>query len=196
MSRIIKISGENFLVLPIIIEIDIEDNVQVNIDWERRYKYMRYHTAAHILMGAIKRNIKNYSPLGINIDEEDDRTKVKFEGNWDVSKKEAINFINISNNLIKKGNEINIKTYVKISEVINEYGELYRGPKELKLKGKLRVIVIENWDVNPCGGTHVKDLNEIGRISLVNYEDGSITFNLSSKKEEDEQIKVLFFLVL
>lgn len=49
------------------------------IDWERMYNFMRCHSTAYVVMGAIKRNIKDYSPDGIEMNDNGE-IDLKFSG--------------------------------------------------------------------------------------------------------------------
>lgn len=174
--RVLKISGEVFLSLSLSREVSIGESVNARIDWSRRYEYMRCHTAAHVVMSAIRRNIENYSAAGVNIAEKGGLVTVKFDGYWAKNEKKAKEFIEIANKVIRKDGSIIMKTYKNIAEATSEYSDIYRGPREFKKEA--RIIIIDEWDANPCGGTHVKRLKELGELKLASFEDQEITFSL------------------
>lgn len=180
ISKIIKMHGKIFLLLPNEQMISSGESVRAIINWDRRYAYMRCHTAAHVLMGAIKRNVKNYSPAGIDISEAGNTVLVKFKGDWSKDEGCAKYIIDVANEIISKDREVIAKTYSTILEAISEYGDIYRGP--IEVSGEVRIVIVANWDANPCGGTHVKYLGEIGEIMLLNCSDESIVFYLKVKQ--------------
>jgi Ser-tRNA(Ala) deacylase AlaX len=181
--RVLKMDGEIFLALSQSREVSIDDHVYAKIDWNKRYAYMRCHTAAHVVMGTIRRNIENYTPDGISISEGGDCVTVKFKGYWTRSEKEAKQFIEVANEMIRKDSKVIIKTYKSISVAINEFNEIYRGPR--KFSGEVRIVIIDSWDANPCGGTHVNHLGEIEYLELVSFGNQDVTFSLKEKGGED-----------
>ena len=137
-----------------------------SIDWERRYKFMRCHTAAHIVMGAIKRHVESYAPEGIEINE-DGEIELSFSGKWDSTQKTADSILNLANETISHGGKVWTEDFGDINEAIEKHNSIFRGVTDLK--GDVRIVIIENWDANPCGGTHVKELSEIGVIELIEF---------------------------
>lgn len=181
--RVLKMGGEIFLALSQYREVSTGDHIHAKIDWNRRYAYMRCHTAAHVVMGAIRRNVENYTPDGISISEVGDCVTAKFKGYWTRSEKGAKQFIEVANEMILNDSKVIIKTYKSLSEAINEFNEIYRGPR--KFSGEVRIVIIDSWDANPCGGTHINHLGEIGYLELVSFANQDVTFSLKEKGGED-----------
>ena len=137
------------------------DEVKGVIDWERRYKLMRMHTAAHILTIAVQELFPNALVTGGQIDLEESRDDYNLpELNEEIVRK-----------IEEKANEIvNAALPVEIKELPRE--EAFKIPQLFKLRGvlppslpKIRFTKIAN-DVNACGGTHVKNTKEVGRIKI------------------------------
>ncbi|WP_455141667.1 alanine--tRNA ligase-related protein [Candidatus Hodarchaeum mangrovi] len=137
------------------------DKVTGVLDWERRYKLMRYHTAAHVISGAFYKNL-NAKITGneINID----HGRIDFNlVNFDRSLIEEQ--VNLSNRIIQKDYPVEVY-YLDRSQVDNDPDllKLSMGlPKQIK---NVRIVDIKNFDRQPDGGCHVKSLKEIGRISI------------------------------
>lgn len=141
------------------------DKAHCKIDWERRYKLMRSHTAAHLLSVAF------YSETGAlvtgnQLDLEKSRFDFELE-NFDREMME--NCVNKANELIKK--EMEIKAYelpreeaMKIPGVIKLANAL---PPSIAI---LRIIQIGDIDRQADGGTHVKNTKEVGTIKILNFE--------------------------
>ncbi len=143
----------------------IGDKIHGIVDWERRYRLMRYHTAAHLLSAVIFKKtgaLITGNQLGI------DKSRIDFSlENYDKDK--IKNYENISNELIDKKLSVNIKWITrKEAEANTELVKLMKGlPENID---KIRIIDIETYDASPCGGTHLKNLSEIGSIEITGTE--------------------------
>lgn len=143
----------------------IGDRVRCVIDWERRYTLMRYHTAAHVLSKVIFNEtgaVTSGNQLGV------DGSRIDFtlEG-FDRNKVQG--WIDQANEIIAK------KIPVKIEQIPRE--EALKIPDFIRTKANLvqdikilRIVKIEGFDIQACGGTHLKNLVEIGRIELVKVD--------------------------
>jgi len=142
------------------------DTVTCKINWERRYNHMRNHSAAHVLAGIIC-NETDAVITGGQLGEE----KSKLDFSLEEFSKEKVE------ELIKKTNEkiaedILIKVYTLSKE------EALKDPSLFKLATKdyieklkeIRVVDIVNFDKQADGGTHVKSLKEIGKVTLVKID--------------------------
>ena len=141
--------------------INIGDNVRGKINWENRYKYMRMHTALHILCAVVPMDV-----TGGQISLE--KSRLDFNDNTNSINKKEIQ---------DKLNEIN-KINHKIEYEWISYEELEKKPdlvrtmsvKPPKINDKIRLVKIGNIDLQPCGGTHVKETREIGTILVRKIE--------------------------
>ena len=141
------------------------DKIIGKIDWERRYKLMRMHTAAHLL-AAIFHNKSNALITGGKIEPDKSRMDFSLE-NFD---RDVISeYCKIANELIQKD------APVKISYMNKE--EALKIPDMVKLADKmppdvdtLRIVEIEGIDRQADGGCHVKSIKEIGKIEILKVE--------------------------
>ena len=141
------------------------DKVIGKINWDRRYKFMRMHTAAHLLISIFNKK-SNVLITGNQIDE--DKTRIDFSmENFDREK--MIQYIATANDIIKQN--FPVKTYylpreeaMKIQGIVKLAGAL---PPDVHT---LRIVEIPGIDVQADGGTHVKTLSEIGTIEFVKAE--------------------------
>lgn len=141
------------------------DSVHCVLNWERRYKLMRSHTAAHALAAILNR--KTGALITGNQIEED---KVRFDFSLEKFERETFEeCVREANELFGKG--AGVKTYYLARE------EAMKIPGIVKLAGalppsveNLRIVEIEGVDLQADGGTHVKDLKEIGEIEIVKME--------------------------
>ena len=141
------------------------DKVIGNINWNRRYKFMRMHTAAHLLISIFNKE-SNVLITGNQIDEAKTRIDFNME-NFDREK--IIQYIGTANDIIKQ--DLPVKTYYLPRE------EAMKIPGVVKLAGALppdvhtlRIVEILGVDLQADGGTHVKSLSEIGTIEFVKAE--------------------------
>ena len=141
------------------------DKIVGKINWERRYIFMRMHTAAH-LVSSIFHNKLGALITGNQIDI--DKTRIDFSmENFD--KEKIIEYLGLANDLIKQD------IPVKVSSLPRE--EAMKIPGVVKLAGALppnieilRIVEIPGVDLQADGGTHVKSLKEIGKIEFVKAE--------------------------
>ena len=143
----------------------VGDKLIGKINWDRRYKFMRMHTAAH-LVSSIFHNKMGALITGNQIDEEKTRIDFNME-NFDREK--ILEYIGVSNEIIKQ--DLPVKVYflpreqaMKIQGVVKLAGAL---PPEVS---ELRIVEIPGIDLQADGGTHVKSLAEIGTIEFVKAE--------------------------
>ncbi|MFB6147698.1 MAG: alanyl-tRNA editing protein, partial [Candidatus Nanohaloarchaea archaeon] len=137
--------------------------VHGEIDWERRFKHMRMHTAQHILSKVVL-DIYDATTAGNQIHE--DRSRIDFEPvEFDDSDVEKIQ--NAANSMIAENHRVE-KSEMSRDRLESEVEE---GRTNLDLipdhVDPLRVVEIGDEDICPCGGTHVDSLDEIGRIEIV-----------------------------
>jgi misacylated tRNA(Ala) deacylase len=142
------------------------DEVICKLNWGRRYKHMRSHTATHIITSLIQKET-NALITGNQITEE----KVRFDVNMENFSKEKIeSFIEKTNKIIQEDHLV--KSFFVGKEDI-ESGKYSSGLKEFNLSKilekspKIRIVEIENIDLQPDGGTHIKSTREIGPIKLL-----------------------------
>ena len=138
------------------------DLVICEIDWERRYTYMRYHTACHLVSNLLFRRA-NAKITGNQIELDKARMDFSME---DYSPEKLHTYVNEANEIIQKNLPVTIG-YLSREEVLQkpELARLAIGlPKNIK---EFRIIKIGDIDEQVDGGTHIKSLNEIGKIEII-----------------------------
>jgi misacylated tRNA(Ala) deacylase len=143
----------------------IGDEIEGIIDWNRRYKLMRLHTAAHIISSIM---YKDYGALitGGHIDEnyaKDDFSLEKFDR---VIFEEAIRK---ANEIVKKSIEVKIY-FLKREEALKIPGIIKLAEKMPPEIEELRIVEIPGIDIQADGGPHVKNTSEIREIILLKIE--------------------------
>lgn len=140
----------------------VGDRVHCKLDWERRYTYMRYHTASHLLSNILY-NRADAKITGNQIGL--DKTRMDFSME-DYSPEKLRDFVDEANRIIAKDAPIAIG-YMSRDEVMGkpELARLAMGlPEKIK---EFRIVKIGDIDEQVDGGTHVKNLSEIGKIEVI-----------------------------
>lgn len=119
------------------------DQVEIKINWERRYQLMRLHFAAEIVLELVYRNLGSIKKIGAHIAQ--DKARIDFEWGENISKIFPV--------IQKEALEI-IKTN---QEIVSGFGDEETEERYWEVRGFARV---------PCGGTHLKSTGEIGEIVL------------------------------
>jgi Ser-tRNA(Ala) deacylase AlaX len=119
------------------------NKVKIIIDWDRRYKLMRLHFAAEVVLELLSKKFPNVIKVGAHI--APNKARIDFEWSQNISsyihelQQEAQKIIDSNQQIISAfSDEINEKRYWKISE----------------------------FSQVPCGGTHIRNTSEIGIIKL------------------------------
>ncbi|MEM2203312.1 MAG: alanine--tRNA ligase [Sulfolobales archaeon] len=168
----------------------VGSNAEGIIDWERRYRIMRHHTATHALLGALRKIYGDHVwQAGAEKTEEKGRLDITHHlsiGRDDVKKIEAA-----VNKIIDERRPVRVK-YMDRYEAENKYGySIYQGgvPQE-KI---LRIVEIDDWDAEACFGTHLANTGEIGGFKIVNVEriaDGVLRFEYVAGTRSAEQMSL------
>lgn len=141
----------------------VGETLVLHVDWPRRYKLMRMHTACHILSV-----VCSYPITGAAVGEDDSR--VDFDMSETIDKDEVT----------AKMMEIVRANHPIYTQWITD-AELAANPGIVKSKnvrppmglGRVSLICIgENASIDsqPCGGTHVSETQEVGDIHIAKIE--------------------------
>ena len=141
------------------------DNVVGRIDWERRYRLMRMHTAAHIIDAILFSEsgaLCTGNQLGL------DKSRIDFSLET-LDRDKIQQYVDMANGWVKKAIDLKIYTLpreeaLKIPGVVKLASVM---PPEVR---ELRIVEIPGIDLQADGGTQVKNTSEIGKISLVSVE--------------------------
>lgn len=123
--------------------LEVNDEVIVKIDWDKRYKIMKLHFAAEIILELIYQNFNRPEKIGANITEDKARLDFKWDGN--ISK--------IFPFLENRAREIIESNFDIVSQFSDEENEM-------------RYWEIEGFAKVDCGGTHIRKTGEVGDIIL------------------------------
>jgi len=142
---------------------DVGEKLVLHVDWPRRYKLMRMHTACHLLSV-----VCSFPITGAAVGE--DESRVDFDMSETIDKDEVT---------AKMMELVNQNHPVYLQWITDE--ELAANPGIVKSKnvrppmglGRVSLVCIgENSaiDSQPCGGTHVSETQEVGQIHIAKIE--------------------------
>ena len=134
--------------------------IELTIDWDRRYRHMRMHTAMHLLG-----SILLYPVTGGNISAEKSRLDFDME---DTVDKETVG--EALTRLVNEDHAVSCRWITE--EELDANPELVRtmSVQPPRGKGSIRLLEIENVDLQPCGGTHLRSTAEVGAVRIGKVE--------------------------
>ena len=136
------------------------------IDWERRYKLMRTHTAMHVLCGVV---FRDYGALVTGGEMEPLKGRMDFE--FARLERDLVSTIeNAVNQEIQVGREV--RTNILAREEAFKIPDLIRTKINLLPPNiqEVRTVEIVGLDLQADGGTHVRNTSEVGRIRVIDYK--------------------------
>lgn len=179
-TGVLRKGGEEYRVVDVIVEngqvvhvvpgnrLEPGDVVTGVIDWERRYRMMKLHTASHILAAVL---YDRYGALvtGGHITPEvarDDFDLSMVEGDWKKVLTEALEEVN---SIIKKCIEVKVY-WLPRAEALKIPGLVKLADKLPPEEENVRIVEIPGVDIQADGGPHVRNTCEIGGVRLVKLE--------------------------
>jgi misacylated tRNA(Ala) deacylase len=134
------------------------ETVTLEIDWPRRYALMRLHTALHVMSCVVVAPVTggNISP---------DKARLDFDIDMSLLDRDRIE--NETNALIARG--IETETVWISDDELEARPELVKTMSVQPPRGAgcVRLVKIPGIDLQPCGGTHVRNIGEIGGIRVL-----------------------------
>lgn len=144
-----KVGKEIFYTISENHSLKVGDAVTIKIDWPRRYKLMRLHFAAEIVLELVCQQFPDVVKVGAHIAEE--KSRIDFE--WNENMTPFIAKLQQDAQLIIDANQEIISAF---SDEANE----------------MRYWKIKEFSEVPCGGTHIKRTGEMGTIRLKRVNPG------------------------
>jgi alanyl-tRNA synthetase len=145
----------------------IGDDVECVVDWQRRMSLARHHSSTHILLGAARR------VLGEHVWQEGaqksvDRSRLDISHYEKITPAQLKEIELVANRVVQECRPI--KTYFEDrNKAEQRFGfRLYQGG--VVPGPTLRVVEVEGWDVEACGGIHCSNTGEIGLIKIIRSE--------------------------
>jgi len=146
--------------MPAVLSLVAGEPVTARIDWERRHRHMRFHTATHLLCAIVPHQTNGcsitsgYARLDFDMVEPLEREHLERE----------------LARLVGEAHEV--RTVWITDEELDAKPELVRTMSAPPPRGvgRVRLLQIDGVDLQPCGGTHVSNTSEIGAIGVRKIE--------------------------
>ena len=147
--------------------LDTVRDLKGELDWERRYAHMRYHTALHALSGVIWRSF-GAKVTGGQMRADRARMDFSFPGEWTADVVGEIE--HLVNEALAEGRPVRV--YELPREEALETPDLIRTqsnlvPERVKM---VRIVEIEGTDTQADGGTHVANTEEVGEVEITAHK--------------------------
>lgn len=123
--------------------LSVSDPITMHIDWERRYRLMRLHFAAEIILELVYQKLNPITKIGAHIAQ--DKSRIDFE--W-------------GENLAQYFPDLTEKAHAIVTanlDIISAFSDEETQKRYWEISGFARV---------PCGGTHLRRTGEVGTIQL------------------------------
>jgi misacylated tRNA(Ala) deacylase len=138
------------------------ESIKLILNPEKRLAHMRYHTALHVLNTITLREYGGWI-TGVQINADHSRIDFKLDGFSASLSHELEEEVNL---VLQRDHPL--KSYSISEEEFRRRDDLLRTleAKPPSIEGKVRVVEIEGFEAQACGGTHVHNTGEVGRFSI------------------------------
>jgi alanyl-tRNA synthetase len=164
----------------------------------RRDLISKHHTATHILNTSARVNLGSW--VWQNSAYKDEKyARLDITHHSALNKEELERIEKTANSIVRKNLPVNIRIYDR-GDAEREYTfRIYQGG--VIPSNNVRIVNIEGWDIEACGGTHVRKTGEIGSIKITKadrIQDGVVRLDFVAgepainyiQKQEDQLIAI------
>jgi misacylated tRNA(Ala) deacylase len=140
--------------------LDVGDAVTASIDWDRRHRLMRMHTLLHLLSAAVP-----FPVTGGQVS--DGKGRLDFDADVALDKESVERALN---DYVAQAKRVSVRWITD-----DELGARPELVKTMSVKpptgaGRVRLLEVDGIDLQPCGGTHVRSIDEIGPVRVDKIE--------------------------
>ena len=148
----------------VMMRLEVGDTVTATIDWQRRYRHMRFHTATHLLCAVVKQLVDGCSITS-------DSARLDFAMTDPLDR-----------DYVQTGLDSLVAAAYPVATRWITDEEMLANPQLVKSMsvsppigfGRVRLLVVgdadEPVDLQACGGTHVRNTSEIGAVRITKIE--------------------------
>ncbi|MFZ2471500.1 MAG: alanyl-tRNA editing protein [Methanothrix sp.] len=140
------------------------DRISGTIDSDRRYRFMRSHTACHILSAVIFRET-GAKITGNQIEQSRSRVDFSLES---FDKAKMSEYVEKANRIVDDHHAVTTRIIPRAEAL--DLPDIVRLAMDVPDREMIRIVEIEGVDRQACGGTHVKNTAEIGKIIMIKAE--------------------------
>jgi len=135
----------------------VGSKLKAELEWDLRYRHMRFHTALHLLCAVVKAPVTGGRIAA-------DKAHLDFDIEMEKLDKEAIE--GALDGLVSAAHDASAR-WVSDTE-LDARPDLVRTMSVAppRGEGRVRLLEIPGVDLQACGGTHVANTSEIGRLKV------------------------------
>jgi len=133
---------------------------ECKINWQRRFDFMQQHTGFHILARSFL-IVTGARTLSSHLGEQISTIDVDLQ---EINEGQIKEVENLAHQIIFEDRKVQAY-WTKPTDV--DKNSLR---KELTDRDEIRLVEIEDFDVDPCGGTHVSSTGEVGLVKIIRWE--------------------------
>jgi alanyl-tRNA synthetase len=165
------------------------DTVSCKVDSVRRANITKNHTSTHILNSSARQVLGSWI-WQHSAFKEDDHARLDITHHSSLTDSEVVDIEKAANQIIAKDMQVTIENYDR-GTAEQKYGfKIYQGGV-VPVKS-VRIVSIEDFDVEACGGTHVKQTKDIELIKITRtkrIQDGVVRLEFVSGPTAQEYVK-------
>jgi misacylated tRNA(Ala) deacylase len=161
-SRVFKVLKEKGSVKHFVERMPAVDEVHGVVDWDRRYKHMRMHTSQHVMSGLV---FRAFGARTVGNQIHADYSRVDFQP-ASFSDADLKRIEEQMNKTVDAGLDVRIfeEDRAMVQNKVEDRSLLDLIPQSIR---RLRIIQVGDADYCPCGGTHLRNTREIGRVRIL-----------------------------
>jgi alanyl-tRNA synthetase len=140
--------------------------VEGEVDWPRRFDHMQQHTGQHVLSAAFEQLLGG-DTVGFHLGAEMCTVDINIAR---LEPERVVPVEELANRVVWEDRPLSIR-FVELDDLVAvESGQTLSLRGSAVVTGPVRVVAIGDFDLNPCGGTHVARTGEIGLIKIVRLD--------------------------
>ncbi len=161
-SRVLRVVKEKGEIRHVVDRMPAAEAVHGVINWDRRYAHMRMHTSQHLMSGLVFR-IYGARTVGNQIHSE--RSRIDFQP-ANLTPEDLRRIEDACNAVAASQADVRIfeEDRVVVENKVEDRALMDLIPKSIR---RLRIIQVGDADYCPCGGTHLRNVREIGRVHVL-----------------------------
>ena len=144
-----------------------DKTVHGTVNDRRRELITKHHTATHVLNTSARFNLGSWVWQNSAFKEEN-YARLDVTHHSSLNREEVERIEMTANNIIRQNLPVKIKIYDRVDAEQDYSFRIYQGG--VVPTSNIRIVNIENWDIEACGGTHVSTTGEIGLIKITKSE--------------------------
>jgi alanyl-tRNA synthetase len=140
--------------------------VEGEVDWPRRFDHMQQHTGQHVLSAAFEQLLGG-DTVGFHLGAETCTVDINIAR---LEPERVVPVEELANRVVWENRPLSIRFVEPGDQAAVESGQPLSPRGAAVVRGPVRIVEIADFDLNPCGGTHVARTGEIGLIKIVRLD--------------------------